>query len=886
MPAPDAPQPPANVPGLAGLSLDAMPIATAVSQSGVYLKANEAFLKLFGHEQEGEILGRPLLGHIALPQRDFVRAVNQDRERTGLGPTDYETLGLRKDGSTFPMQVQVSRLPLASGTGTLACITNISDRRQFEARLLESEEKFRTYVEQSIDVIFTLDAQGTFTFVSPAWERHFGFPASAVLGRSFDLFVHPDDVDPCTQYLLRLLTTGQAETSPEYRVKHADGSWRRFVANGSIMPAPGGGTLFLGVAHDITEEHVAKEALLRERQRAERYLSVAQVILVAFDAEARITLLNRKGYEVLGYELGELDGQDWFRVCLPPEEYEPVLSVYRRVMAGDLAQVEYNENPVVRKDGERRLIAWNNAMIKDAEGRSVGMLSSGVDITERRAAEQALRENEEKLRVIFEASDAGIILVSGQGVITFANQGMADLFGITIQEVVGTTYPSHLHDSEKQTGDLRMRMIITGEIQSVSVERKYLRSDGSTFWGHLSGRRLENPDGSLNTLIGIITDVTKRREAEEQQQFLQAQLHQAQKLESLGSLAGGMAHDMNNVLAAVLGLASAHIEDQPPGSPTEKAFETIIKAAERGGNMLKSLLNFARQSSVEEQDVDLNGLLQEEVRLLEHTTLSRVRLVMDLDPGLKLIRGDAGALTHAFMNVCVNAVDAMSGDGTLTLRTRNLGPDRIEVQAQDTGTGMPKEILGKALDPFFTTKEVGKGTGLGLSIVYSTVKNHHGEMELQSEPGKGTCVIMRFPALEVPSQPTEAYGATGSLSRMGSLDVLLVDDDELIQSSMQGMLQRLGHRVTLARRGEEALALLAAGLNPEVVILDVNMPGLGGAGTLPRLRALRPSLPVLLATGRADQTAQDLVQGHPFVTLLSKPFGMKELQAQLAPHLS
>ncbi len=121
---------------------------------------------------------------------------------------------------------------------------------------------------------------------------------------------------------------------------------------------------------------------------------------------------------------------------------------------------------------------------------------------------------------------------------------------------------------------------------------------------------------------------------------------------------------------------------------------------------------------------------------------------------------------------------------------------------------------------------------------------------------------------------------------MGSLDVLLVDDDELIQSSMQGMLQRLGHRVTLARRGEEALALLAAGLNPEVVILDVNMPGLGGAGTLPRLRALRPSLPVLLATGRADQTAQDLVQGHPFVTLLSKPFGMKELQAQLAPHLS
>jgi PAS domain S-box-containing protein len=861
-----------------------MPIPTALSQDGVYLRANAAFLKLFGHEQEAEILGGLLLDHIAAHQRDFIKQVNQDRERTGTGPLEYETLGLRRDGSMFPMEVHAAKIPLTTGFGTLACITDISKRKQFEAKLLESEEKFRTYVEQSIDVIFTLDAQGTFTFVSPAWERHFGFPASALLGKSFAPFVHPDDVHPCLQYLLRILTTGQAERSPEYRVKHADGSWRRFVANGSVMSTSLGGTQFLGVAHDITEEHTAQEALFRERQNAERYLSVAQVILVAFDASARITLLNRKGYEVLGYEPGELDGQDWFRACLPPEEYEPVLSVFRRIMAGDLAQVEYHENPIVRKNGERRLIAWNNAVIRDEEGRIIGMLSSGVDITEPRAAEQALRENEEKLRVIFEASDAGIILVSGQGVITFANQGMADLFGTAIQEVIGTTYPSHLHESEKQTGDLRMRMIISGEIQSVSVERKYLRSDGTTFWGHLSGRRLENPDGSLNTLIGIITDVTKRREAEEQQRFLQAQLHQAQKLESLGSLAGGMAHDMNNVLAAILGLASAHIEDQMPGSPTEKAFETIIKAAERGGNMLKSLLNFARQTSAEEHDVDLNVLLQEEVRLLEHTTLSRVRLVMELDPNLRLIRGDAGALTHAFMNVCVNAVDAMSGDGTLTLRTRNRGTDWIEVQAQDTGIGMAKEILGKALDPFFTTKEVGKGTGLGLSIVYSTVKAHHGEMELQSEPGRGTCVTMRFPSIQAPMDPDDLLEDIEILARLGSLEVLLVDDDELIQNSMQGMLQRLGHRCTLARCGEEALALLESGLDPDVVILDINMPGLGGAGTLPRLRALRPTLPILLATGRADQTAQDLVQEHPFVTLLSKPFGMKELQAHLAPH--
>ena len=368
--------------------------------------------------------------------------------------------------------------------------------------------------------------------------------------------------------------------------------------------------------------------------------------------------------------------------------------------------------------------------------------------------------------------------------------------------------------------------------------------------------------------------------------MLLSQLHQAQKMESLGSLAGGVAHDMNNVLGAILGLASAHIEAQPLGSPTQKALETIIKAAERGGNMLKSLLSFARQNSAEEQVLDLNAILREEVRLLERTTLAKVQLGLDLAPDLHPVRGDAGALTHAFMNLCVNAVDAMPESGTLTLRTRNLSRDWVEVRVQDTGIGMAKEILGKAMDPFFTTKEVGKGTGLGLSIVYSTVKTYRGEMELQSEPGRGTSVILRFPAIQGAGRPAEPSGAYQTMPRLGSLRVLLVDDDELIQSSMQGMLELLGHEATSARSGEEALELLKDGLDCEVVILDMNMPGLGGAGTLPRLRGLRPRLPVLLATGRADQAAQDLVQAHPFVTLLSKPFGMKELQAHLAPFIA
>jgi len=349
-------------------------------------------------------------------------------------------------------------------------------------------------------------------------------------------------------------------------------------------------------------------------------------------------------------------------------------------------------------------------------------------------------------------------------------------------------------------------------------------------------------------------------------------------MDSLGNLAGGVAHDMNNVLGAILGLSTVHLENFPEGSPAHRAFTTISQAAERGGAMVQRLLAFARRSPAQEGEVELNTLLREEVLLLERTTLAKVRLVLDLAEELAPIRGDAGALTHAIMNLCVNAVDAMTEQGTLTLRTRNDGP-WVEVVVADTGTGMPKAVLDRALDPYFTTKPEGRGTGLGLTMVYSTVKAHGGELDLKSECGQGTSIRLRFPASArrtAAAQELQTAGATGA-----PLDVLLVDDDDLMQSALTMMLELMGHQVTTVGSGEAALARLEAGLQPSVVLLDLNMPGLGGAGTLPRLRRLCPELPVILVTGRADQTALDLVAGDDRVTLMPKPFSLKELQARL-----
>jgi len=378
-----------------------------------------------------------------------------------------------------------------------------------------------------------------------------------------------------------------------------------------------------------------------------------------------------------------------------------------------------------------------------------------------------------------------------------------------------------------------------------------------------------------------LEDSLLRERAEQEKVKLQVQLQQAQKMEALGSLAGGIAHDMNNVLAAILSLASSNLEDQPAGSRARRAFGIIAEAATRGGRMVQGLLNFARQNPAESHRVDLNALLREVVSLLERTTLARVSLKLELAPDLPALQGDASALTHAFINLCVNAVDAMPDQGRLTLTTRRGEGGTVEVIVADTGTGMPREVMARAMDPFFTTKAVGKGTGLGLAMVYSTVTAHQGRMELWSEPGQGTRVTLSFPACPPEgAQPAPVRDALPTQARL--LAVLVVDDDELIRQSISEVLEYLGHEAILAASGEEALARLEGGLQADAVILDLNMPGLGGAGTLPRLRALRPALPVILSTGRTDQSTLDLAARFPEVRLLPKPFNILALQQLLA----
>ncbi len=539
-----------------------------------------------------------------------------------------------------------------------------------------------------------------------------------------------------------------------------------------------------------------------------------------------------------------------------------------------------SEIPCLDSLGQPVIFDFSLAVQPGSEASLQRVLVSFMDITERKRLEDRLRTSEEGLATAQRISMIGSWdwdLASNR--VAWSAE-MYRLFGLDPAEYDGSPEAVlPVVHPEDRDAFLRNMEANFAEGESGPLDYRVVHADGSVRWLHAHGVVLRDAEGRPVKNLGTVQDITERKRAEAEHRALEEQLQRTQKMESLGSLAGGVAHDMNNVLGAIMALASLHETQALPGTPLRHSMETITKACLRGRTLVQGLLGFARQRLAEERALDLNALVQDQADLLARTTLQRVRLVLDLAPGLRPIQGDPSALSHAVMNLCVNAVDAMPEGGTLTLRTCNQEPAQVGLSVEDTGTGMAPEVLARAVDPFFTTKPQGKGTGLGLSIVYGVVKAHRGRLDLKSTPGEGTCITLCFPACDqMPSAP-HAGGVRNDGA--GGLRVLVVDDDELVQASMAALLAGLGHRQVTVASGEAALELLQKDPGFHAVILDVNMPGLGGDGTLPVLRARHPALPVLLATGRPSQAVLDLVEATPAVALLAKPFTLEELRAHL-----
>jgi PAS domain S-box-containing protein len=625
-----------------------------------------------------------------------------------------------------------------------------------------------------------------------------------------------------------------------------------------------------GTFQDITERKRTELALRESQERLQMLIDHAPAALAMFDLEMRYLAVSRRWRSDFGLGDQPLLGRSHYEVF--PEIPEAWREAHRRGMAGEVLHAE--EDRFVRRDGTVRWRRWDLRPWHAADGTVGGIVIFSEDITERVEASRALRESEQRFRLALRNAPVSVAVQDRDLRYLWAYNQRT----VRPMEIVGRRDADLFSPEQAARLDTLKRRVLE---EGVEIhDQMWLDRPGRRLFLDFYCEPVRDAEGRITGVGTATVDLTPIREAEEERRRLEAEIAHHQKLESLGALAGGVSHDMNNVLAAIMAVASM-LKEQHPGDPgLLKSMDTLLHAAARGRDLVKGLTDFARKDLPEPQPLDLNEVVGKEAALLQRTTLQKVAVDLELAEGLPLVMGDPSAISNALMNLCINALDAMPDGGRLRLATRAGAGGTAELVVRDTGHGMPPEVLTRALEPFYTTKPAGKGTGLGLALVYGVMKAHGGRVDLRSDPGQGTEITLVFPGYqaEVPAGgdiPPESEG------RGRRLRILLVDDDDLVRGTVPVMLEALGHEVLVASGGPEALGRLEAGFRPDLVLLDLSMPGMDGEETLKRLRVLRPDLPVLLATGYQDERGDRILEQGAHVGLIMKPFTLLDLKLKL-----
>jgi two-component system cell cycle sensor histidine kinase/response regulator CckA len=741
--------------------------------------------------------------------------------------------------------------------------------KQTKLDLQHQMEQLDAFFQTNLDLLGIFDSSVRAVRLNPAWEQALGFPMHELIGARILDFIHPCDSEAALGTIAQLRDRAEV-LSFLARFRHQSGGFRwlewRITARDELIFAS---------VRDVTESKLKEAALLKSEEKFAKAFQVISDALFISDVETGQFLeVNESFLRLTGYRRDEIIGRNARNLALWVDladrtRYFEILKAQRRVR-GYLARLRHRSG----------LIYWGE-MASDPlviDGRPC-IISATRDVTQQINYETTLRESEERFRAIFDQAAVGVLFVElATGKFLQVNQRACEILGYTKEEMFGLTFMHLTHPDDLAIDVANQHKLAAGEITEIDRKKRYLHKNGETVWVNLHVKPLGKPGQPTEFAVTVIEDITEHKR-------LERGLLQAHKMDSLGSLAGGVAHDMNNILGAVMGLASSIRMSTRDDTELAEDMDAMVKACERGRNLVRSLLDFARQDLPEARVFNLNTVVRDQSSLLGRSLPTRLQLVTELQPDLANVTGDPGALSRALLNLCSNSIDAMGQGGVLTIRTRNTDGHQVELIVEDTGCGMGKETLDKALDPFFTTKQKGKGTGLGLPIVYGAVKAHRGQLELDSVPGKGTRIVLRLPASEqvLPDAATKA--SDSGISDAPGLRVLLIDDDELIQKSVSAQLRRLGHQVTIASNGHEALMKLDAGLEVDLAVLDITMPILDGAATLPHLRRLRPNLGVILATGKVDDAARALARTFRDVRLLPKPYSLGELRNEIAPWL-
>lgn len=761
---------------------------------------------------------------------------------------------------------------------------DIAERKLVEAALRESERRFRVLTEAIPQIVWATRPDGWHIHFNQRWLEYTGLTLEQSLGHGWNPPFHPDDRDRAAKRWLQATESGDPYEI-EYRLRRHDGVHRWMLGRALPLRNESGHiTLWLGTCTDIDDLKRANEQIKRDAALSWIAGRIGRIGGWTVDIPSRVLNWSEQIFEILEMAPGPTPALQQALEFFPPEWREQVSAQVKRCI-GDGIPFDA-ELPVITATGQHRWVRVAGHAARDSEGAIMRVDGAFQDMSQLKQAERAVRESEQRFRLLSRASRDAIWDWNLENDTVWWNEGFEALFGY-IGNATEQGRHSHLdriHPEDRDRVIARLQAAIDGGDDNWSDGYRFRRRDGS--YANVVDRGCLIRDaatGKTTRMVGCMTDVTERLALEEQ-------LRQSQRLDAVGQLTGGVAHDFNNLLTVIMGNAELLEQELAANRQLHPLAEIIASAARRGASLTQHLLAFARKQALDPKPLDVNHIATAATSMLRRTLGLHIEIRLNCGEGLWQALVDAPQLENALLNICLNARDAMPDGGKLTIETSNTeleqhyADQHVEVRpgqyvllaVSDTGTGIAPEHLNHVFEPFFTTKDKSRGTGLGLAMVYGFVKQSGGHVCLYSEPGEGTTVKLYLPRAVDAAEPV--LEVRPQLPGIGGTEtILMVEDDELVRRHAYNQLTSLGYRVIEAHNAQQALVVLHSDAHVDLMFTDMVMPGKSGRQLADEAARIRPGLKILYVSGYTETAILHHGRLDAGVSLLSKPYRRDEL---------
>ena len=854
-----------------------------ISVSGKLVMANQAFAEMFGYDSH-ETIG---LSPVEMTTPESADIIMKNIQSSHEKP--YDVIGVRKDGSTFNLEIMGKDCLYKSRKARVTALRDITERKQGEEALRESEAKFRVLAETTSAAIFIFQ-KNRMRDVNPAASNITGYTQEELLKMNFWEVIHPDFRNLIKKGGLARQKGGKISSRYEVKIQTKQGQerWVDFTWSATEFKQK---PAVLGTAVDITERKRAEEQIADLKSFYEQLLEHLPIQLAVLDKDFRYDYLNPhtfKDPKMRKWMIGKTDLDYCRKRGLDLKIGRQRQTWFKNVISSKKSS-SYEET-LQTTSGEERHFLRVASPVMGPDGDVIQIVGYGLDITENKLAEKELENSLSLLRSTLESTADGILVVDEEGKIVSFNQKFLEMWHIPDSIIASRDDDeaiafvlNQLKDPEEFLTQVR-RLYNEPEAKSFDI---LSFKDGRIFERYSLAQRIGD---KIVGRVWSFRDITERKQIE-------AQLLQSQKMESIGTLAGGVAHDFNNILTAIVGNAELGMQYLDPDHHTYDDLDEIKKAAIKASDLTNQLLSFSRRQVLKKQSFNLNQVVEDLLKMLKRILGEDIELKTRFSRSLPPVFADKGQIDQILMNLVTNARDAMPGGGRLFIKTRSVqsnhlakhqngkksGKAYVQLTVTDTGLGMDKETQAHIFEPFFTTKELDKGTGLGLAVVYGIVKQHEGHLEIESDIDKGTTFKIFLPAATERQEKRRQAKNRLNTWQGGSETILIVEDEEIVRNVAVRIVSGLGYKVLLAKNGEEAMEIFDPEKNSvDLVVMDVVMPKESGPEIYKKMSSINPKLPVLFVTGYdAESKVSNLTQGfnQALIALLQKPYS-KEILGQ------